>query len=36
MLIAGDDPWLKEIASELEREIGEERNEFRERRVITN
>ena len=36
MLIAGDDPWLREIASELEREIGEERNEFRERRVITN
>ena len=36
MLIAGENPWLKEIATELQREIGEERNELRERRVVTN
>ena len=36
MLIAGEDPWLKEIATELQREIGEECNELRERRVVTN
>jgi len=36
ILIAGEDEWLKTIAIELEREIGEERNELRERRVITN
>jgi len=36
MLIAGDDPWLKEIATELERQIGEQHNESRERRVITH
>jgi len=36
MLIAGENPWLKEIATELQREIGDESNELRERRVITN
>jgi len=36
ILITGEDPWLKEIATELQKEIGEERNELRERRVITN
>jgi len=36
ILITGEDPWLKEIATELQREIGEESNELRERRVITN
>jgi len=36
MLITGEDLWLKEIATELQREIGEESNELRERRVITN
>jgi len=36
MLIADENPWLKEIATELQREIGDESNELRERRVITN
>jgi len=35
-LINGDDPWLKAIAEELRRQIGEQSDEPRKRRFITN
>jgi len=34
MLVSGDDPWLKTIAGELQKQIGERSDESRERRVI--
>jgi hypothetical protein len=36
MLISGDDPWLQTIAEELQTQIGEQRDESRDRRVITH
>jgi ATP/ADP translocase len=34
MVIKGDDPWLKRISGELQRRLGEQCDEPRERRVI--